>query len=115
MQANENNTYNENNYENFYMSQYFIKNNNNMPIRYKKHCKINNNILEYSINAINNIIIKNLNSTLNLNMLNNYNIPTINKSQNINNNIYTNSLCDLVDNKIRTELYKISLDQFINI
>ena len=115
MQANENNTYSENNYEHFYMSQYFIKNNNNMPIRYKKHCKINNNILEYSINAINNIIIKNLNSTFNLNMLNNYNIPTINKSQNINNNIYTNSLCDLVDNKIRTELYKISLDQFINL
>ena len=108
-----NHPYRKNNNKNFY-NQNSIKNNNILTER-KKHCNINNNILEFSINAFNNIIVNNLNSTVNLNILNNYNFPTVNKAQNVNSNIYINSLCDLIDYKIKTELHKTSYDQFINL
>ena len=55
----------------------------------------NNNILQFSLNAINNILINNLNSSVSLgflNLINDNNIPNI-----LNNNTYINSLHDTID------------------
>ena len=64
----------------------------------------NNNILQFSLNAINNILINNLNSSVSLgflNLTNDINIPNI-----LNNNTYINSLHDTIDYKIRGNIYK---------
>jgi hypothetical protein len=64
----------------------------------------NNNILQFSLNAINNILINNLNSSVSLgflNLTNDNNIPNI-----LNNNTYINSLHDTIDYKIRGNIYK---------
>ena len=72
----------------------------------------NNNILQFSLNAINNILINNLNSSVSLgflNLTNDNNIPNI-----LNNNTYINSLHDTIDYKIRGNIYKPDKKIFIN-
>ena len=72
----------------------------------------NNNILQFSLNAINNILINNLNSSVSLGFLNlthDINIPNI-----LNNNTYINSLHDTIDYKIRGNIYKPDKKIFIN-
>ena len=64
----------------------------------------NNNILQFSLNAINNILINNLNSSVSLgflNLINDNSIPNL-----LNNDIYINSLHDTIDYKIRGNIYK---------
>ena len=70
----------------------------------KKSILNNNNILQFSLSAINNILINNLNSSVSLgflNLINDNNVPNI-----LNNNIYINSLHDTIDYKIRGNIYK---------
>ena len=77
----------------------------------------NNNILQFSLNAINSLLINNLNSSVSigfLNLTNDINIPKTLKS-----NEYINSLHDTIDYKIRGNIYKqnknIFLDNFLNV
>ena len=77
----------------------------------------NNNILQFSLNAINSLLINNLNSSVSigfLNLTNDINIP-----KTLKNNEYINSLHDTIDYKIRGNIYKqnknIFLDNFLNV
>ena len=77
----------------------------------------NNNILQFSLNAINSLLINNLNSSISigfLNLTNDINIP-----KTLKNNEYINSLHDTIDYKIRGNIYKqnknIFLDNFLNV
>ena len=72
----------------------------------------NNNIIQFSLNAINNILINNLNSSVSLGFLNLTN--DINTPKLINNNAYINSLYDTIDYKIRGNIYKQDKNIFIN-
>ena len=71
----------------------------------------NNNILQFSLNAINNIFINNLNSTVSLgflNLTNDKNVPKL-----LNNDIYINSLYDTIDYKIKGNIYKQDKNVFL--
>ena len=70
-----------------------------------------NNILQFSLNAINNIFINNLNSTVSLgflNLTNDKNVPKL-----LNNDIYINSLYDTIDYKIKGNIYKQDKNVFL--
>ena len=71
----------------------------------------NNNILQFSLNAINNIFVNNLNSTVSLgflNLTNDKNVPKL-----LNNDIYINSLYDTIDYKIKGNIYKQDKNIFL--
>ena len=71
----------------------------------------NNNILQFSLNAINNIFVNNLNSTVSLgflNLTNDKNVPKL-----LNNDIYINSLYDTIDYKIKGNIYKQDKNVFL--
>ena len=75
-----------------------------------------NNIIQFSINAINSILINNLNSSTTLGMLNianNFNDK--NKNQIINSNSYINSINDCIDYKIKGNIYKPPEEIFLNL
>jgi hypothetical protein len=75
-----------------------------------------NNIIQFSINAINSILINNLNSSTTLGMLNianNFNDK--NKNQIINSNSYINSINDCIDYKIKGNIYKPPAEIFLNL
>ena len=72
---------------------------------YKKKSILNNsNILQFSLSAINNILINNLNSSVSLGFLNLTNSDFFPKK--LNNNLYINSLYDSIDYKIKGIIYK---------
>ena len=107
------------------MEEYFkkipknYKNKNNqsqLSTQKTKYTSYKDNILQFSLNAINNILINNLNSTINIGMLNiaNNNIHK-NKNQAMNKNLYINSLNDCIDYKIKGNIYKISQDNFLHL
>jgi len=73
----------------------------------------NNNILQFSINAINNILLNNLNSSITLGIINIINNIPINNKQIANNNIYLNSINDCVDYKIKGNIYKTPKEELI--
>lgn len=79
----------------------------------KINSSFKNNILQFSLNAINDILINNLNSSINLGMINitNNNIPK-KKNQIMNNNLYINSIYDSIDYKIKGNIYKTSKENF---
>ena len=86
------------------------RNNSRKKNKRKKNKLINEeNILQYSLNAINNILLFNLNSSVTLNFLNltNNNLPKY-----INNNEYINSIHDTIDYKIKGDLYKNNKTNF---
>ena len=70
----------------------------------KKSILNNNNILQFSLSAINNILINNLNSSVSLGFLNLTNSEFFPKK--LNNNLYINSLYDSIDYKIKGNIYK---------
>ena len=70
----------------------------------KKSILNNNNILQFSLSAINNILINNLNSSVSLGFLNLTNSDFFPKK--LNNNLYINSLYDSLDYKIKGNIYK---------
>jgi len=107
------------------MEEYFkynpkkYKNKNNqskLSPQKAKYTSYKDNVLQFSLNAINNILIKNLNSTINIGMLN---ITSNNINKNIdqimNKNLYINSLNDCIDYKIKGNIYKISQDNFLHL
>ena len=81
-----------------------------------KYTTYKDNILQFSLNAINNILINNLNSTINIGMLSitNNNFHK-NHNQIMNKNLYINSLNDCIDYKIKGNIYKISQDNFLHL
>mgnify|MGYP006873063531 CR=1 FL=1 len=107
------------------MEEYFkynpkkFKNRNNqsqLTTHKIKYTSYKDNVLQFSLNAINNILINNLNSTINIGMLNitNNNLQK-NKNQIMNKNLYINSLNDCIDYKIKGNIYKISQDNFFDL
>jgi len=107
------------------MEEYFkynpkkFKNKNNqsqLTSQNTKYTSYKDNVLQFSLNAINNILINNLNSTINIGMLNitNNNLYK-NKNQIMNKNLYINSLNDCIDYKIKGNIYKISQDNFLHL
>ena len=77
----------------------------------KKPIINNNDILQFSLNAINSIFLNNLNSTVSLGFLNLTNDINIPKS--LNNDIYINSLYDTIDYKIKGNIYKQNKNIFM--
>ena len=101
--------YNSKNYKN--------KNNQSQLSAQKtKYTSYKDNVLQFSLNAINSILINNLNSTINIGMLNiaNNNMNK-NNNQTMNKNLYINSLNDCIDYKIKGNIYKISQDNFLHL
>jgi hypothetical protein len=107
------------------MDQYFkyipkkYKNKNNqsqLTNQKTKYTSYKDNVLQFSLNAINNILINNLNSTINIGMLSitNNNFHK-NHNQIMNKNLYINSLNDCIDYKIKGNIYKISQDNFLHL
>ena len=107
------------------MEEYFkynpknYKNKNNqsqLSTQKTKYTSYKDNVLQFSLNAINNILINNLNSTINIGMLNiaDNNIHK-NNNQTMNKNLYINSLNDCIDYKIKGNIYKISQDNFLHL
>ena len=107
------------------MEEYFkyipknYKNKNNqsqLSIQKTKYTSYKDNVLQFSLNAINSILINNLNSTINIGMLNiaNNNMNK-NNNQTMNKNLYINSLNDCIDYKIKGNIYKISQDNFLHL
>ena len=81
---------------------------------HKKNCFINNNnILQFSLNAINNILINNLNSSVSLGLLNITNENNNFFPKQLNNTQYINSLYDSIDYKIRGNIYKQNKNIFL--
>ena len=85
----------------------------NQKTRYTSY---KDNVLQFSLNAINNILINNLNSTINIGMLNiTSNNINKNNDQIMNKNLYINSLNDCIDYKIKGNIYKVSQDNFLHL
>ena len=81
-----------------------------------KYTSYKDNVLQFSLNAINNILINNLNSTINIGMLNiTSNNINKNNDQIMNKNLYINSLNDCIDYKIKGNIYKVSQDNFLHL
>ena len=81
-----------------------------------KYTSYKDNILQFSLNSINNILINNLNSTINIGMLNiTSNNINKNNDQIMNKNLYINSLNDCIDYKIKGNIYKVSQDNFLHL
>ena len=82
----------------------------------QNNLSLKHNILQFSLNAINNILINNINDSVSLGMLNisNYNILK-NEKQIINNSVYINSINDCIDYKLKGNIYKTSQKDFFNL
>ena len=81
-----------------------------------KYTSYKDNVFQFSLNAINNILINNLNSTINIGMLNiTSNNINKNNDQIMNKNLYINSLNDCIDYKIKGNIYKVSQDNFLHL
>lgn len=106
------NLYEQNNYNNYPHNNMRAKKSRKLSPNKKKSFINNNNILQFSLNAINNILINNLNSSVSLGFLNLTNNEFFPKK--LNNNLYINSLYDSIDYKIRGNIYKQDKYMFIN-
>ena len=104
------------------MDEYFNYNNKKFkdkkyyskrPSHYQSNISYNNNILQFSLNAINSIIVKTLNSSIGLGMINITNNIPKNKNQIINNNVYMNSINDCIDNKLKGNIHKTSQEELL--
>ena len=92
-----------------------VKNKKNIGKR-KNKLSYKNNIIQFSLNAINNILINNLNSSTTLGMLNiTNNLIAKNKNQTTNTNSYINSINDCLDYKIKGNIYKPSESFFFDL
>ncbi len=92
-----------------------VKNKKNIAKR-KNKLSYKNNIIQFSLNAINNILINNLNSSTTLGMLNiTNNLIAKNKNQTTNTNSYINSINDCLDYKIKGNIYKPSESFFFDL
>ena len=104
------------------MDEYFYYNNKKFkdkkfhskrPSHYQNNFSYKTNILQFSLNAINSILVKTLNSSINLGMINIIsNIPK-NKNQIINSNVYMNSINDCIDNKLKGNIHKTSHEELL--
>ena len=106
------NLYEQNNYNNYPHNNMRAKKSRKLSPNKKKSYINNNNILQFSLNAINNILINNLNSSVSLGFLNLTNNEFFPKK--LNNNLYINSLYDSIDYKIRGNIYKQDKYMFMN-
>ena len=106
------NLYEQNNYNNYPHNNMRTKKSRKLSPNKKKSYINNNNILQFSLNAINNILINNLNSSVSLGFLNLTNNEFFPKK--LNNNLYINSLYDSIDYKIRGNIYKQDKYSFMN-
>ena len=106
------NLYEQNNYNNYPHNNMRAKKSRKLSPNKKKSYINNNNILQFSLNAINNILINNLNSSVSLGFLNLTNNEFFPKK--LNNNLYINSLYDSIDYKIRGNIYKQDKYTFMN-
>ena len=106
------NLYEQNNYNNYPHNNMRAKKSRKLSPNKKKSFINNNNILQFSLNAINNILINNLNSSVSLGFLNLTNNEFFPKK--LNNNLYINSLYDSIDYKIRGNIYKQDKYTFMN-
>ena len=106
------NLYEQNNYNNYPHNNMRAKKSRKLSPNKKKSFINNNNILQFSLNAINNILINNLNSSVSLGFLNLTNNEFFPKK--LNNNLYINSLYDSIDYKIRGNIYKQDKYMFMN-
>ena len=106
------NLYEQNNYNNYPHNNMRAKKPRKLSPNKKKSFINNNNILQFSLNAINNILINNLNSSVSLGFLNLTNNEFFPKK--LNNNLYINSLYDSIDYKIRGNIYKQDKYTFMN-
>ena len=106
------NLYEQNNYNNYPHNNMRAKKSRKLSPNKKKSYINNNNILQFSLNAINNILINNLNSSVSLGFLNLTNNEFFPKK--LNNNLYINSLYDSIDYKIRGNIYKQDKYLFMN-
>ena len=85
-----NNYYNQKNFYNYPRNNIRARKSRRSSPNKKKSLINNNDILQFSFNAINSILINNLNSSVSLgffNLINNDNIPN-----ELNNNIYINKI-----------------------
>ena len=106
------NLYEQNNYNNYPHNNMRAKKSRKLSPNKKKSFINNNNILQFSLNSINNILINNLNSSVSLGFLNLTNNEFFPKK--LNNNLYINSLYDSIDYKIRGNIYKQDKYTFMN-
>ena len=106
------NLYEQNNYNNYPHNNMRAKKSRKLSPNKKKSFINNNNILQFSLNAINSILINNLNSSVSLGFLNLTNNEFFPKK--LNNNLYINSLYDSIDYKIRGNIYKQDKYMFMN-
>ena len=106
------NLYEQNNYNNYPHNNMRAKKSRKLSPNKKKSFINNNNILQFSLNSINNILINNLNSSVSLGFLNLTNNEFFPKK--LNNNLYINSLYDSIDYKIRGNIYKQDKYMFMN-
>ena len=104
------------------MDEYFNYNNNKFKdkkfhskrtVHHQNNYSYKNNILQFSLNAINNILVKTLNSSITLGMINITNNIPKNKNQINNNNLYINSINDCIDNKLKGNIYKTSREELL--
>ena len=113
MDLSQNNIYEKNNYCNYPRNNMRNKKSRKQS-PHKKNCFINNNnILQFSLNAINNILINNLNSSVSLGLLNITNENNNFFPKQLNNTQYINSLYDSIDYKIRGNIYKQNNNIFL--
>ena len=104
----------------------YLKHHHHKKFKEKKYCiktsnqsinnsSLKNNILQFSFNAINTILINNLNSSISPGILNlTNNIPKNNTNKIMNSNAYINSINDCIDYKLKGNIYKISHNEFLN-
>ena len=104
--------YEQNNFYNYPHNNMKLKKSRKSSPYKKKSLINNNNIIQFSLNAINNILINNLNSSVSLGFLNFTNIEFFPKK--LNNNLYINSLYDSIDYKIKGNIYKQDKYTFLN-
>ena len=100
--------YLKHNHKKFKRKKYYLNKSN--------HFSFKNNILQFSLNAINSILINNINSSISpgiINVVNN--IQNNNNNKIKNNNSYFNSINDCIDYKLKGNIYKISHNDFLNL
>ena len=105
----------------------YLKHHHHKKFKEKKYCiktsnqsinnsSLKNNILQFGFNAINSILINNLNSSISPGILNLTNtIPKNNTNKIMNSNAYINSINDCIDYKLKGNIYKISHNEFLNL
>ena len=114
MDLSQNYLYEKNNYYNYPRNNMRNKKSRKQSPHKKDLLINNNNILQFSLNAINNILINNLNSSVSLGLLNITNENNNFFPKELNNTQYINSLYDSIDYKIRGNIYKQNKNIFLN-